>query len=149
MRFFHEPTFVKKFGWNKRSLTEDDFARACKRFKIGVQLMPLTIKGFYYCVKGKHYIAIDSRLRGLRKRITMFHELAHFLLHAPESGYTANFSGIKRNSKEEREADAFAWACVFPLQLLTEKTNVELVEEEGYTLAMIKHRRKIYERFGI
>lgn len=149
MRFTHERIFTQKFGWNQKVLSEDDFILACKKFKIGFQFMPLRVSGFYYCVKEGHYIAIDSKLKGWKRPFTIFHELGHFMLHAPESGYTANFSGVLKNSRHEKEADAFAWTCVFPLRLLLAKSNAELMEEEGYMPWMIKRRRKVYERYGI
>lgn len=149
MIFTHEQTFTKKFGWNRKILSEDDFVRACKKFRIGCQFMPLRVRGFYYCVRGAHYIAVDCKLRGWLRPFTMFHELGHFMMHAPESGYTANFAGVGRNTRQEKEADAFAWACVFPLSLLMAKSNSELMEEEGYKPWMVKRRRKVYEQYGI
>jgi len=85
MRSYFSKIRSLKIGWNDRQLDETDFYGLCRRFKITVVEMPLTTNGFYYCVKGKHFIAIDSKLDRIKKLLVMFHEFAHFLMHAPET----------------------------------------------------------------
>ncbi len=103
MQFLVEKVTNLRIEWNKRALTEDDFYLLCKRFKITVQEMPLSVSGFYYCMKRRHFIAVDSRLEPRQKLFVMFHEFAHFLMHAPDTGVTANFHGIgKKNTKGDR-----------------------------------------------
>lgn len=70
-----------KIGWNVKPLTEEVFFRLCRKYKIKVIEMPLQVDGFYYYVKGRHYIAIDTRLTHLRRLFVMFHEFAHYLRH--------------------------------------------------------------------
>lgn len=62
MRFLTEKIRHLKIGWNERELTETDFYRLCRRFKIKVVEMPLRTGGFYYRVMGRDFIAVDSRL---------------------------------------------------------------------------------------
>ena len=108
MRSFLDKAALLRIGWNRKNLTETDFHRLCRRFRITVVEMPLRTNGFYYCVKSRHFIAIDSKLPPVPKLMVMFHELAHYLMHAPDSGATANFHGVGRRTKKEAEADAFA-----------------------------------------
>jgi len=77
MRFVLEKLAALNIGWNQRPLGEDDFYHLCKRFRIGVQEMPLSVGGFYYRVMGRDFIAVDSKLSGPKKLAVMFHELGH------------------------------------------------------------------------
>ena len=108
MRFLTEKFTSLNIGWNERRLTMVDLYRLCKRYRIAVQEMPLATGGFYYRVMGRDFIAVDSRLDEVRKLFVLFHELGHYLLHTPESGATANFHGVGRQTRKEREADLFA-----------------------------------------
>lgn len=126
-------------------MTEDDFHRLCKRQKITVQEMPLRVSGFYYCVLGKHYIAIDSKLKKHKKLFVMFHEFAHYLMHAPETGTTANFHGVGRKTRKECEADAFALCALIPKTWIETRTAQELVEDEGIPADLLRDRKEIYD----
>lgn len=134
-------------GWNERVLTERDFDRLCRRFRIRVEEMPLRPGGFYYRVMGRDYIAIDSRLAGPRKLAVQFHELAHFLFHTPESGASANFHGLGR-TRQELEADAFALCAIMPVTLLISRTPAELIDD-GHPADLVAERLAVYERHGI
>lgn len=135
-------------GWNRRALTEDDFYKLCKRFKIGVTEMPLTVSGFYYRVSGRDFIAVDSRLSGSKKLLVLFHELGHFLLHTPDSGATANFHGIQKSSRKEIEADAFALCAVIPKTMLESSSPDELIHD-GIDPDALRERIEVYRRCGI
>lgn len=137
-----------RFSWNKKPLAEDDFFRLCRRFRIGVDELPLQTNGFYYCLKGKHFIAIDSRLTGHKRLFVMFHELAHFLMHAPDAGVTANFHGIGKKTRKEIEADAFALCALIPLAWIASRTPHEISEEEGIPLEMVAERVHAFERYN-
>lgn len=134
--------------WNKRPLTETDFYKLCKRFRIGVTEMPLTVGGFYYRVSGRDFIAVDSKLSGPKKLLVLFHELGHFLLHTPDSGATANFHGIQKSSRKEMEADAFALCAVIPKTLLESRSPDELINE-GIDPDALRERAEVYRRCGI
>ena len=149
MRLITEKLNRLGVGWNERSLTETDFYRLCKRFKVNVVEMPLRTDGFYYRVKGRDYIAIDSRLTGARKLLVQFHELAHFLLHTPESGATANFHGVGRRTRQEREADAVALCSLIPRHRLESHELTEICELEDLSPEMLASRCEILERYGI
>jgi Zn-dependent peptidase ImmA (M78 family) len=148
MRSYFETIRKLEIGWNDRPLSENDFYRLCRRFRITVVEMPLTTNGFYYCVKRRHFIAVDSRLPRLRKLLVMFHEFAHFLMHAPDTGTTASFHGIGKKTRKEREADAFALCALIPVSALRSHSFDDLIED-GLTEEMISDRWQVFERLGI
>ena len=131
MRFSLEKFSDLGIGWNDRPLTEADFHKLCRRFRITVEEIPLRVSGFYYCVMGRHFIAIDSKLPQSRKLFVMFHEFAHFLMHAPNSNETASYHGVGRPTRKEREADMFALVAMIPRRWLETRTPDELIAEEG------------------
>lgn len=145
MFFFREKISKLRCLWNERPLTEEDFHRLCKVQKVTVQEMPLRVSGFYYCVLGKHYIAIDSKLKKHDKLFVMFHEFAHYLMHSPDSGTTANFHGVGKKTRKEAEADAFALCALIPKIWIETRTLQELIEDEGFASEIVKERREIYE----
>jgi len=147
MQFFFQKISRMRFGWNKRPLNEGDFERLCRRFKITVQEMPLQTNGFYYCVKGRHFIAVDSRLQRSKKLLVMFHELAHCMMHVPDEGVTANFHGIGRRTRKEAEADAFALCALIPRTWLEKKSLDDLIDE-GFDASLINERRKVFDTYG-
>ncbi|HMJ07964.1 MAG TPA: ImmA/IrrE family metallo-endopeptidase [Pyrinomonadaceae bacterium] len=149
MQFFIEKISRLRFSWNKRPLTETDFYRLCRRFRIHVTEMPLQTNGFYYCMKGRHFIALDSRLTGHKKLFVMFHELAHFLMHSPDAGVTANFHGVGKKTRKEMEADAFALCAILPKQRIENQTPYELADDEGIPADIISQRIGVYRKYGI
>ena len=147
MRFAIEKISQLRTGWNERPLGEDDFYRLCKRYKVTVQEMPLRVGGFYYRVMGRDFIAVDSRLAGPQKLAVLFHELGHFLLHTPETGATANFHGVGRQTRKEQEAEVFALCSLIPQTLIHTRTIQELIDD-GFPTDMIVERFAIFDRYG-
>jgi len=148
MHLFADKIRRLRFSWNKRPLGEADFDRLCRRFRVAVDEMPLTTSGFYYCLKGRHFIAIDSRLRGHERLFVMFHELAHFLMHSPDSDATANFYGVGKKTRKEVEADAFALCAILPRSVIEKRTPAEIVDD-GVPSEMVAERLAIYRFYGI
>jgi Zn-dependent peptidase ImmA (M78 family) len=148
MRFLLDKLNSLRIGWNERPLTIDDFHRLSRRFSIVVQEMPLSVGGFYYRAMGKDCIAVDSRLPEKEKLAVMFHELGHFLFHAPETGATASFHHVAGLTREECEADAFALCAVIPRSLIERHSADELVEE-GFPAKIVEDRLAIFSRFGV
>jgi Zn-dependent peptidase ImmA (M78 family) len=148
MRFLVDKLNSLRIGWNERALTTDDLHRLCRRYRITVQEMPLAAGGFYYRAMGKDCIAVDSRLPEKEKLAVLFHELGHFLFHAPETGATASFHHIGVLTREECEADVFALCALIPRKLIEPLTAAELVED-GFPPKMIEDRLAILHRFGI
>lgn len=148
MRFLTDKITKLRIGWNERPLTEADLYRLCRRFKIGVQEMPLTTGGFYYRVMGGDFIAVDSRLAPAEKLFVLLHELGHFLFHTPESGATANFHGVGRRTRKECEADVFALCALIPRMWIETRSPQELIDD-GLTAEMIEARHAILRRYGV
>jgi Zn-dependent peptidase ImmA (M78 family) len=148
MRFLADKVNSLRIGWNERPLSEPDFYRLCRRYKIGVQEMPLRVSGFYYRVMGQDFIAVDSRLTGIAKLTVLFHELGHFLFHAPETGATANFHGVGHRTRKECEADVFALCAVIPRRWIESRTAAEIIDE-GIAPELVRERSRIYARHGL
>lgn len=140
---------IKKLdvGWNERPLTEADFFSLCRRFKITVEEMPLRVSGFYYFVMGRHFIAIDSKLPREKKLFVMFHEFAHFLLHVPQGNATADYHGVGRKTRKEKQADAFALCALIPKKHLASAEHNDLATE--FAADLIRERLELFERYGI
>jgi len=134
-------------GWNERELTEDDFFRLCDRFRIIANLEKMRIRGVYYRLLQRDFISISSRLSPLQRSFVMFHELGHFLMHAPGRTAVASFSGFCPETREETEADAFASCALLPLTLLMSRPGEELADIYGSRFFM--KRLEVYERYGI
>ena len=137
-----------RIGWNERPLTEDDFYRLCRRHKIKVIEMPLVVSGFYYRCKGRDFIALNSNLAGKRRLLIMFHEFAHFLMHAPNTNETASFHGVGRKTRKEQEADRFAIIALIPIKLLQDRSVDELIED-GFDPEMLRERIEVYEKYRV
>jgi len=148
MRFLSDKAHKLEFGWNERPLTEADFHRLCRRFKISVQEMPLRVSGFYYRLMGRDFIAIDSRLTGNERLTVMFHELAHYLFHTPESGATANFHRVGQKTRQEIEADAFALCSIIPMSFITDLPGLASLDE-SIAESMLRERIEIFKLHGI
>lgn len=148
MHFFLETAKRLKCGWNEKPLSPDDFYRLCRIHKINVEEMPLSVSGFYYSLLGKHYIAVNSRLRAEMKLFVMFHEFAHFLMHAPDDGVTANFHGIGKKTRKEQEADAFALCAIIPRRKIENSTAEELIDS-GLSREFVKKRLDLFAMYGI
>jgi len=149
MRFSLEKFTDLDIGWNERPLSEADFYKLCRRFRITVEEIPLRVSGFYYCVMGRHFIAIDSKLPERRKLLVMLHEFAHFLMHVPNSNETASYHGVGRPTRKEREADMFALVAMIPRTWLETRTPDELIAEEGVLPEDLRQRFELFEKHGV
>lgn len=148
MRSYLKKIAELNIGWNARPLSEDDFYRLCRKFRITVVEMPLQTNGFYYCVKGRHFIAVDSRLPMARKLFVMFHEFAHYLMHSPDTNTTASFHGLGKKTRKEREADAFALCALIPRVSLETRELLEMIDE-GLPAELLEQRIALYRERGV
>ncbi len=148
MNFLLQKIAKLNIGWNECPLNDADLYGLCRRYKITVEELPLRVSGFYYSVMGRHFIAVNSNLKPDRKLFVLFHEFAHFLLHAPDTGATANFHGIGKKTRKEIEADLFALVALIPQPLLLQRSSAELVDE-GFHPDDVSERTAIFERYGI
>jgi len=149
MNFSLEKFTSLDIGWNERPLNDADFYRLCRRFKITVEELPLRVEGFYYCVLGRHFIAVDSRLPDRKKIFVMFHELAHYLLHAPNHNETASYHGVGRATRKELEADAFALVALIPQNWLLTRTADAMIADDGISPEILRQRFQLFETHGV
>lgn len=148
MKLLRQKLEQLKIGWNERELGDEDVYRICRKHKVEIVEMPLRVSGFYYRVEGRDFIAINSMLTGKKRLAVMFHELGHYLLHVPESGAAANFHGVGRRTRKEREADLFSLCALIPLTRLSQTTSDELIDE-GFDAEMVSERLEIFESYGL
>lgn len=149
MRFLVKKISSLRFGWNQKPLSEEDFYRLCRRFRVKVTEMPLRTDGFYYRVMGEDYIAVNSRLPEPVKLFVLFHELGHFLFHTPESGATANFHGVGGCDRKEQEADVFALCALLPRPMIEGQSVADLVDASGLPAEKVAKRFRIFSFYGI
>lgn len=130
---------------DKRPLTSVDFYRLCRREKIKVIEIPLSVPGFYVVCKGKAYIYLNNRLRGIAWLLAAFHELGHHFLHAPPFATVALFYQLKPDTKQEKEAQAFAIIALIPEPLMRKLlASGEYTEDEGLSAELLKERCDLY-----
>lgn len=134
-------------GWNEVSLTEEMFYDLCGRLGIIVKVIQMSKRGFYSCRRKKHYITVNARLRGDRLIFTLFHELGHYIMHSPSTDTINADCDAEKTSRDEQEADAFAYCAMLPLTLLRTRPGEELADTYGMTFFM--RRLEVYERYGI
>ncbi|MEQ1762541.1 MAG: ImmA/IrrE family metallo-endopeptidase [Pyrinomonadaceae bacterium] len=138
-----------RIPWNRRPLIEADFHRLCRKHNVTVTEMPLKVSGFYYCAMGRHFIAIDSRLSPQKKLFVMFHEFAHYLLHAPSGTATANYHGVGKRTRAEFEADSFALCALMPIVWVESDRFAELASDAGYDEEMTRDRLAVFEHHSL
>jgi Zn-dependent peptidase ImmA (M78 family) len=135
-------------GLNSRALTEADFHKICRRERIKVVEMPLLVPGFYMVSRGRRFIVLDSRLRGVRWLHVAWHELAHHFLHAPKAAASVSFFQVREEPRVLFEAESFAAIALIPEPMLRALLAGE-IEDEGYTREMVELRLKVLELYGV
>lgn len=138
-----------RIGWNETPATEELFESLCKKHKIRVEYMPLTVAGFYHRHRGKNHIAISTKLGELQRRLVMFHEFGHYLMHSTGTEAMERFCGRDDDSRDELEANAFAYCALLPLRMLKTLWPEELAYEYGFGASFVMERLKVYERYGL
>jgi len=132
--------------WNIREQTEDDFFAFCEAAGIDTEIERMRIRGVHSRAMGRDKISISDQLGTLQRLFVMFHEVGHFIMHAPGRESHANFSGYG-DPREEQEANAFACCALVPLSMLKLRPGEELAEIYGIRFFM--KRLEVYERYGI
>lgn len=148
MKIFLRKIARLNIGWNEVPLDDDAFERLCLARKVNFRLMPMNEDGFYTCDEKKHYIAVNSRLSPFQRLFTMYHEFGHYLMHSPSTDTIANHCRAEgEKTRDEKEADAFAYCALLPLDLLKSRSGEELADIYGITFFM--ERLAVYERYKI
>lgn len=103
---------LSRYGFNRKSLTLDDFYRITEDERIIVLERDID-NSFYMCVDGHRFIVLSNRRSSpLEFLYTAFHELYHALMSPP--GTTAAAFYHLRDSKDEYYADVFAAIAIIP-----------------------------------
>lgn len=143
------PHQLLAIGWNERVLTDDDFDLLSDR--LGLEVIELPFKrpapcdGFYTVRRGRDVIVVDLRLRGLRRRYTVWHELSHALLHSHQSVHCGDAMLRKLNA----EAHALALCALVPEPLLRRLLAGDAPEDDTLSHELIKARLEILERYNV
>lgn len=139
-------TKLKRFGFNIRILTENDFYAICECEGIEVLEMDIAAS-FYMSVSGKCFIVLSKKLKGLKRIFVMFHELAHHFLHGGRDAAQAFYFGLLE-TKNEFEADSVALIAMIPLSSLK---SFEFLEEHPnrYARKLYRDRQRLYFLYGV
>lgn len=135
-------------NWNKRPLNEKDFYRLCKKlgvFVIETDSPNLISKGIYLVVRDIPTIFLDSRMHGMERLWTMFHELGHHILHSPE---TCFFSETTEH-KAQSEANLFAAIALMPEKLVRQIPLWEFYELDEYSAKLFQIRLEVFEMYNL
>lgn len=133
-------------GLNVRELGERDFYNLCEREGITVLEFPHAVP-FYLKAEDGTVIVLREGDRGLRRLFAAFHELAHHFLHVGDADVVRAFDG-PRDSREEREADAFAALAIVPRTKLW--TGEWLHEQDDpYAVHVWQVRYRVFRTYGI
>ena len=149
MKFLSEK--FRPYGWNSRAFTGEDVLRICRREKVEMVEYRLTgSHGLYMASRGRCFITVDSRLRGVRRLHVLLHELAHHFLHVPPDAAAAHFFRLRPDTKQEFEAEAFAAVALLPEPLLRRLLGEAAdFETEGFTKDIVEFRLKVLDLYGI
>lgn len=133
--------------FNERPITVEEFWTAAKKAGVIVRSIPLRVDGYYTMRRGKHFILVDSKLKGTRWLHTALHEFYHFMFDVPgeENGYALYRNGQYVDGREYK-ADAFAVIGLLPWTQLTEMTEDNVSESMA---ELIMSRIVVRTHFGI
>jgi Zn-dependent peptidase ImmA (M78 family) len=127
--------------FNEIALTDTEFWETAKSRRIIVREIPLFVEGYYEKRKGKHFIFINSDLRGVKWLHTAYHELCHFYLDVPPEVADIRLyrSKIQVRTKQEKIADALALMAILPFPDLEQLMHEDL-SENRYLAALVRDR---------
>lgn len=145
----HVLRVMRKLGWNQRALDDTDFHKLCQKENIQVVEKVMEVPGIYAVIGGQAFIFINSQLPRLRKLHVMFHELAHYYLHAPPVAFFHVDGATQRQSKEDAEADALAAIALIPLRDFHQMRLFEDYPMDMFAAELVCARWAIYHHHGV
>jgi Zn-dependent peptidase ImmA (M78 family) len=101
-------------GFGRRRFIGEDFVKLCAENGVTVKLTAKCDRGFYYCTRGKHNIALSTALTHRERAAVGWHEFAHFLQNYHERKTIAAFSNVQPDKESEKLADVFAMIAMHP-----------------------------------
>lgn len=138
---------LKRYGFNIRALTEEDFYAICESEGIHV-IETDVVTSFYMPVLGEPTIVLKKGLKGLKRLFVMFHELAHHFAHGGKDANNAFFFDMTI-SKKEFEADAIATIAILPLSSLENYDFLDEHPRSRFAKQLYKDRQKLWFLHGI
>lgn len=132
-------------GWNEKILGEDVAIEFCRSNSICIVDDYRLDYGRIVFYKGYTFILKNPYLEAGMRLWVLWHEIAHFLLHAPQS---SKFSPLVKR-KNDREANYIAAIAMMPRQTIQGRTFHEIEEEYGYPAKLIEIRDQIVKNEGI
>lgn len=94
-------------------------------FKVFTQKLPKDVSGFIVAQKDNFHdydspkvIVVNSSESGARKRFTVMHEIAHYVLHRDNADEVYAHRDAGQNSRMETEANLFAANVLMPQELI-------------------------------
>ena len=132
--FIEEIAKKRITNFNEKAKTEEDAYEFCRSNKVIIADDRRTSYGKYLVYKDHHFILINPKLKGIMKLWVLWHEIAHFILHTPE---TNSFSGnmVRKNDKE---ANIIASVCLLPRHEIKNKTIKDLRNDFPFELLKIR-----------
>ena len=106
-------------GWNRVAKTERDAVNFCAEHKIRIVADTHTAYGSLIYFQGHVFITLNPFLTPGMKPWVLWHEIAHYILHYPE---TSNFSRSMR-CKNDQEANMVASVALPHTHLLRLRYN--------------------------
>jgi Zn-dependent peptidase ImmA (M78 family) len=95
-------------------MTASDFRDLCSAAGLTVTMTNQIERGFYYCIEGKHYIALSTKLSRSQISFVIWHEVAHLLQNYHARKPIAAFSNVEPDKASEKLADVFAMIALRP-----------------------------------
>ena len=130
--------------WNREVLTESYFFNFCRDNGILYGETDLISgAGEYLIHRNHHFIFVHIFCNERYKNWVRYHELAHFLWHAP-----GQFDQTMRR-KMDFEANVFASVALLPIELIQKYSWSEIIEMFDYPIDLLLVRLKVFERYGI
>jgi len=110
------PRLESEFPWlHTRSGTERDAMEFCDRKGIHVRFGPEFPTGVWVMLREHHFFLLNSRLSGWLVAYVLFHEIGHYLFHAPTcSNVAVEFCDPHIRRKNHVEAEQVAALILLP-----------------------------------
>lgn len=131
--------------WNLRILTEHDALRICNENSVHLVEDVNTRFGKIVFHRGYVFIVMNPDLSPAMRLWVLWHEIGHFMLHAPAS---SRFTPMIER-KNDREANYLAAIALMPKTLVVGKTVDQIIREYSYPRELVNIRKQISEIDGI
>ncbi len=128
-------------NWNTRVLGVPEARAFCAANSIYIVEDRRRKFGRLQFYKDYVFMLVNPKLQPGWRDWVFWHEIGHFLLHAPE---TSNFSAVMRR-KNDAEANFIAAVALIPCSLVETATYGEIQDDFGYPAELLKIRKYIYD----